>query len=85
VCVGKHAVPIVPSIAKDDGSVEVLHSSQVKDFGPYKGKNVVVVGAGASGLDLLTNTLRVSASARLRACIVACKLVHVLRIYHMSE
>jgi cation diffusion facilitator CzcD-associated flavoprotein CzcO len=51
---------LVPPILKDDRSVDGLHSSQVKDFTPYKGKKVVVVGAGASGLDLLTNTLRVS-------------------------
>lgn len=49
----------MPPILKNDGSVDVLHSSQVKDFTPYKGKKVVAVGAGASGLDLLTNTLRV--------------------------
>lgn len=78
-------MPIVPSIPKNDGSVEVLHSSEVKDFGPYRGKNVVVVGAGASGLDLLTNTLQVRAPARLRACTITCKPVHGLRKHYMSE
>lgn len=52
-------MPLVPRIPSDDGSVDVLHSSQVKDFAAYKGKRVVVVGAGASGLDLLTGSLRV--------------------------
>lgn len=58
-CTGKHASPNLPAIPKDDGSVPTLHSSQVQEWDSYKGKRVVVVGAGASGLDLVINSLQV--------------------------
>lgn len=62
-CTGKHASPNLPAIPKDDGSVPTLHSSQVQEWDSYKGKRVVVVGAGASGLDLVINSLQVRPQA----------------------
>lgn len=59
LCTGKHATPFVPKIPKDDGSVPVLHSSQVQTWDAYRGKRVVVVGAGASALDLVVNSMQV--------------------------
>lgn len=59
LCTGKHDTPNLPAFPKDDGSVPVAHSSTVHDFSKFAGKNVVVVGAGASGLDLLINTIKV--------------------------
>jgi len=56
LCTGKHARPNIPSIPTD-GSVDLLHSSQIPDFERVKGKRVAVLGAGASSLDLCLNTL----------------------------
>jgi hypothetical protein len=56
-CTGKHATPIMPHI-HTDGSVSILHSSQVQSFEAMKDKRVVIVGAGASSLDLCINSLK---------------------------
>lgn len=56
VCTGRHARPIMPAI-HTDGSVAVLHSSDPR-CGKYFDKRVVVVGAGASALDLVIHSLQ---------------------------
>ncbi|KAI8475339.1 MAG: hypothetical protein J3K34DRAFT_390713 [Monoraphidium minutum] len=56
LCTGKHAVPKIPEIPTD-GSVKILHSSQIEDFSIVEGRRVAVVGAGASGLDLCVNSI----------------------------
>ena len=57
LCTGKHARPIIPSIPTD-GSVTLLHSSEIPDFECVKGKREAVLGAGASSLDLCLKTLQ---------------------------
>ncbi|KAM3570708.1 hypothetical protein VYU27_007232 [Nannochloropsis oceanica] len=59
LCTGKHSTAYLPEIPSD-GSVPMVHSSQVHDWDALKGKNVAVVGAGASALDLVINALRVN-------------------------
>lgn len=57
LCTGRHATPIVPQM-DTDGSVPMVHSSQFHRWEETRGKTVVVVGGGASGLDLCVNVLR---------------------------
>ena len=57
LCTGRHATPVVPSI-DTDGSVPMVHSSHFQRWEETRGKNVVVVGGGASALDLCVNVLR---------------------------
>jgi hypothetical protein len=56
LCTGRHATPIVPLI-DTDGSVPMVHSSQFHRWEQTRGKRVVVVGGGASALDLCVNVL----------------------------
>jgi hypothetical protein len=57
LCTGRHASPIVPPV-DTDGSVPMVHSSQFDRWEETRGKRVVVVGGGASALDLCVNVLR---------------------------
>eukprot|EP00624_Nannochloropsis_granulata_P005268 evm.model.NODE_37254_length_10195_cov_59.340656.2 len=59
LCTGKHSTACLPDIPSD-GSVPMVHSSQVHHWDALKGKNVAVVGAGASALDLVINALKVN-------------------------
>ena len=59
LCTGKHSTAYLPEIPSD-GSVPIVHSSQVHDWDALKGKNVAVVGGGASALDLVINALKVN-------------------------
>lgn len=61
---GKHAKAIIPDIPSD-GSVEILHSSQVRDFSRVAGRRVAVVGAGASGLDLCMHSIEHGAADKI--------------------
>ena len=51
LCTGRHAEPIVPPI-DTDGSVPIVHSSAWHRPEEAAGKRVVVIGGGASALDL---------------------------------
>jgi len=64
LCTGRHARPYIPPIPTD-GSVTLLHSSQIPDFECVQGKRVAVVGAGASSLDLCLNTLKANPKGRI--------------------
>ena len=57
LCTGRHATPVVPPM-DTDGSVPMVHSSLFHRWEETRGKNVVVVGGGASALDLCVNVLR---------------------------
>ncbi|KAI8476253.1 MAG: hypothetical protein J3K34DRAFT_516674 [Monoraphidium minutum] len=61
---GKHAAPKMPAFPAD-GSVEVMHSSALADFGRVKGRRVAVVGAGASGLDILMGAIEAGAEGQI--------------------
>jgi len=57
LCTGRHATPVVPPI-DTDGSVPMVHSSQIHRWEQTREKKVVVVGGGASALDLCVNVLQ---------------------------
>lgn len=57
VCTGRHATPVRPEV-ETDGSVPWRHSSEVRDWHDARDATVVVVGGGASALDLCVNVLR---------------------------
>ncbi|KAI8463312.1 MAG: hypothetical protein J3K34DRAFT_444357 [Monoraphidium minutum] len=61
---GKHAHPRAPAFPSD-GSVQVLHSSELRDFETVRGRRVAVVGAGPSGLDILENSIKAGAKGQL--------------------
>lgn len=54
---GAHNRPWVPPVGRRDGSVVELHSSALRDPAQLEGARVLVVGGGASALDLLDQCL----------------------------
>lgn len=50
---GGHNTPVIPAVARRDGTVRELHSSALRDPGELAGRDVMVVGGGASSFDLL--------------------------------
>ena len=54
---GAHNRPWVPPVVRRDGSVAELHSSALRDPAQLEGARVLVVGGGASALDLLDQCL----------------------------
>lgn len=54
---GAHNRPWVPPVDRRDGSVAELHSSALRDPEQLDGARVLVVGGGASALDLLDQCL----------------------------
>jgi hypothetical protein len=50
---GAHNAPLVPQITRAASTVLELHSSAVRDPGMLAGRDVLVVGGGASAFDLL--------------------------------
>lgn len=54
---GAHNIPWVPPVGRRDGSVAELHSSALRSAPQLEGARVLVVGGGASALDLLDQCL----------------------------
>ena len=54
---GGHNKPLVPPIERSASRVRELHSSALRDPSELAGKSVLVVGGGASALDLLDQCL----------------------------
>ena len=54
---GGHNKPLVPAVERRGSRVRELHSSALRDPSELAGKSVLVVGAGASALDLLDQCL----------------------------
>jgi cation diffusion facilitator CzcD-associated flavoprotein CzcO len=50
---GAHNTPVVPQIARNDSTVSEFHSSALRDPDVLAGRDVLVVGGGASAFDLL--------------------------------
>nr|WP_255429310.1 NAD(P)-binding domain-containing protein [Ramlibacter albus] len=50
---GAHNVPVIPAVRRENAQVQELHSSALRDASSIAGKSVLVVGGGASALDLL--------------------------------
>ena len=50
---GGHNTPVIPPVQRRDGTVRELHSSALRDAGELTGRDVMVVGGGASAFDLL--------------------------------
>lgn len=50
---GGHNLPIVPQVARTDSTVLEFHSSALRDPNVLTGRDVLVVGGGASAFDLL--------------------------------
>ncbi len=50
---GAHNTPVIPEISRTDSTVQEFHSSGLRDPGAVAGRDVLVVGGGASALDLL--------------------------------
>jgi hypothetical protein len=50
---GAHDKPAIPAVSRRDGSVREFHSSTLRDPGVLAGRDVMVVGGGASAFDLL--------------------------------
>ena len=54
---GAHNKPTVPAVERRASRVRELHSSELRDPSELAGRSVLVVGAGASALDLLDQCL----------------------------
>ena len=50
---GAHNTPVIPQIARSNSNVREIHSSALSDPAVLTGRDVVVVGGGASAFDLL--------------------------------
>ncbi len=50
---GGHNVPLVPAVRRRKSTVRELHSSELRDPTELAGRDVLVVGGGASAFDLL--------------------------------
>jgi Pyridine nucleotide-disulphide oxidoreductase len=59
---GAHNKPFTPAVRRNASEVREIHSSALEDPGVLTGKSVLVVGAGASSLDLLDLALQHGAS-----------------------
>jgi cation diffusion facilitator CzcD-associated flavoprotein CzcO len=53
VATGGHNGATIPNIVRSNSEISEYHSSELRDPGEVTGKTVVVVGSGASALDLL--------------------------------
>jgi cation diffusion facilitator CzcD-associated flavoprotein CzcO len=50
---GGHNMPVIPAVTRDDVRLQELHSSALHDATQLRGRDVLVVGGGASAFDLL--------------------------------
>jgi hypothetical protein len=55
--IGGHGKPVIPEVERRDSQVRELHSSALHDLSELSGKDVLVVGGGASAFDLLEQSL----------------------------
>jgi cation diffusion facilitator CzcD-associated flavoprotein CzcO len=55
---GAHNRPLIPPVRRNAGELRELHSSALEDPRELTGKSVLVVGGGASSLDLLDLAVR---------------------------
>jgi cation diffusion facilitator CzcD-associated flavoprotein CzcO len=54
---GAHNLPVIPGVRRDAPSLQEWHSSALRDPALLRGRDVLVVGGGASALDLLDQCL----------------------------
>lgn len=50
---GAHNTPVIPAVSRTDSTVREFHSSALRDPSVLTGRDVLVVGGGASAFDLL--------------------------------
>jgi hypothetical protein len=55
--IGGHGQPVIPQVERRASQVRELHSSALHDLTELSGKDVLVVGGGASAFDLLEQSL----------------------------
>ena len=55
--IGGHGQPVIPEVERRNSQVRELHSSALHDLGELRGRDVLVVGGGASAFDLLEQSL----------------------------
>lgn len=66
VCTGLNQERFLPDVENlDQFEGDIVHSSVYKDSGPYRGRNVVIVGGGESGGDILDELSTVAAHTTL--------------------
>jgi putative flavoprotein involved in K+ transport len=58
VATGYNHTPVLPSWAADKAGLPIIHSSEYRDPAPYRGRRVLVVGAGNSGTDIALDLAR---------------------------
>ncbi|MET7640442.1 NAD(P)/FAD-dependent oxidoreductase [Streptomyces sp. NPDC005438] len=59
VATGFHHTPRMPDLPGRDGYLgELLHSRDYREPGPYRGRDVLVIGAGNSGTEIATDLAR---------------------------
>ncbi|MCY7304678.1 MAG: NAD(P)-binding domain-containing protein [Rhodoferax sp.] len=55
--IGGHSQPVIPEVERHNSRVRELHSSALHDLTELDGRDVLVVGGGASAFDLLEQSL----------------------------
>jgi putative flavoprotein involved in K+ transport len=59
VATGKYRTPVRPSWpGSDDFAGELVHAADYRNSRPYRGRDVLVVGSGASGFEIATQVAR---------------------------
>ena len=64
VCSGLHNVPHIPTALRGFSGT-ALHSSEYKTDAPFRGRRILIVGAGETGMDLAYQAVRVGKSVDL--------------------
>jgi cation diffusion facilitator CzcD-associated flavoprotein CzcO len=65
---GGHNTPLIPPVSRTDPGVQEFHSSALRDPGALTGRDVLVVGGGASAFDLLELCFQHGARRVVWAC-----------------
>ena len=64
VCSGLHNVPYIPAALRDFSGT-MLHSAEYKTDAPFKNRDVLIVGAGETGMDVAYQAVGVAKSVHL--------------------
>jgi cation diffusion facilitator CzcD-associated flavoprotein CzcO len=76
IATGRDREPVIPNwLGREDWSGRLIHAHDLGEIGQYRGKHVLVVGAGNSGMDVLnhlagTQTASLSVSVRFGPSII---------------
>ncbi len=64
IAMGRDRIPFIPSWPGADGFTgRIIHAADLGDIGQYRGRRILVVGAGNSGVDVMNHLARIKTEA----------------------